>query len=81
MSTIEKSIMKMLLKILQEGSKAFDPVTKEKLLSYSKKIVDRDKQKELEDLFEVLLPVNETLSNLNDAKKISYPNTNCFLVF
>lgn len=81
MSTIDKSIMKLLLKVLQEGSKVYDPETKEKLQFYSKKLIDREKHKELDDLFEGLFGHNETTSNLNDFKRINYPNTNIFLVF
>jgi len=40
MSTIEKSIMKLLLRILQEGSKGYDPEIKEKLLSAAKNLID-----------------------------------------
>ena len=68
------------MKILQEGSKAFDVAIKEKLLIHAKKVVDRDKQKELEDLLESLFNLNDTLFNLNDPKRINYPNTNVFLV-
>jgi len=74
--------MKLLLRILQEGSKGYDPEIKEKLLTAAKKLIDREKQKELEELFEALFQFqgNENTSNLTDAKKINYPNTNVFLV-
>lgn len=84
MSTIEKPIMKLLLKILQEGIKAFDKDSKDTLSNYSKKIIEREKHKELDDLLEGLFPVNlnETKSNLSELKKKPiYPDINIFLVF
>lgn len=78
--------MKLLLKILQEGIKAYDKDTKTTLSNYSKKIIEREKHKELDDLLEGLFPVNvnlnETKSNLSEIKKKPiYPDINIFLVF
>ena len=77
--------MKILLRVLQEGSKAYDSDIKEKLITAAKKLIDREKQKELEDLFEGLFPTlpkkgNETVSGMNEPKKIVFPITNVFLV-
>lgn len=77
--------MKILLRVLQEGSKAYDLDIKDKLVTAAKKLIDREKQKELEDLLEGLFPTltkkgNETVSGMNETKKIVFPITNVFLV-
>lgn len=82
MSTIDKGIMKMLLKILQEGAKAYNQDIRETLNNYSQKITEREKHKEVEELLDLLFPgnLNETNSNLEAKKKLIFPDIHVFLV-
>ena len=63
MSSMDKEIMKVLLKILTSGMKNLSAENKSKLLEYARNILDKDRQKELEQLIDSL----ETSEDQNDV--------------
>jgi tRNA(Phe) wybutosine-synthesizing methylase Tyw3 len=63
MSSMDKDIMKILLKVLQHGPKLLSKEAKEKLDKYSNEILDKERKKELEKLLEELENGNESSDN------------------
>jgi hypothetical protein len=72
MSTMDKEMMKNLLRIFQKGLLYLND-TKPSLLEYGKTILDKDKQKELEQL---LTQLGELLENVNKKKEPNKTATN-----
>ncbi len=81
MSTMDKEMMKIFLRILQ-GAKGFNKNAKDKLLDYAKTILNNDKSRELEELIASLFPKveNENTSILSGNKNVTYPNSGILMV-
>ena len=66
MSTMDKNIMKILLRILQGGKtnipKNLSEDVKEKLMDYADSILDKDNQNELEGLLETIIMNPESIN-------------------
>lgn len=85
MSTMDKEIFKIFIRMLQGGKQIYTEKNKKKIVEYASNILDKEKQKELDDLLEIIFPLNLFDNKNSPSKSIKdkityYPDNILFMV-